>query len=356
MIKKLFIPGPVVVKEDVLNRMASPVIGHRTVEASVLQRSITDKLRRVFNTKEQILLSTSSGSGLMEGAIRSCTLKKAAVFSIGVFGTKWYEMAKFNNVAADLFEIEWGKAITKELVDSVLKTGEYDLVAITHNETSTGIMNPIEEIAEVIKSYDDVIFCLDAVSSLGGINVPVDAWGVDICITSSQKCLALPPGFSMCSFSKKAAERARKVPFRGVYLDLLNLYEYVENENYQYPSTPSLPHMFALDYQLDKIFEEGLENRYQRHMDMANRVREWARGRFELFGDNNHLSDTVTVVKNTRNIDVDELNRELSHRGYIISNGYGILKDKTFRIGHMGDCTLDEINEVLDIIDDILKF
>lgn len=354
MHKKLFIPGPVEVSEDVLQKMATPMIGHRSKEASALQRSISDKLRIVFNTKEEILLSTTSGSGLMEGAIRSCTAKRAAVFSVGAFGNRWYDMAVANNVPADLFEVELGNPTTPELVDQVLSTGKYDLITITHNETSTAIMNPVDEIAEVMKKYPEVVYCLDTVSSMGGTKIEVDKLGVDICITSTQKALALPPGLSICSFSQKAVERAKKVPHRGLYLDLLSLYEYIQKKDYQYPSTPSLSHMFALDYQLSKILNEGLDNRYARHIEMAKYVRAWAREYFEIFTKEGYLSNTLTVIKNTRSINVADLNKELGARGFQIANGYGKLKEKTFRIAHMAETTLDDIKELLQNINKII--
>lgn len=355
MQKKLFIPGPVDVAEDVLEKMATPMMGHRSKEASALQRNISDKLRKVFNTKEEILLSTSSGSGLMEGAVRSCTAKRAAVFSVGAFGNRWYEMATSNNVPADLFEVEWGTPTTPELVDKTLSTGKYDLITITHNETSTGIMNPVEEIAEVMKKYPEVVYCLDTVSSMGGTNIEVDKLGVDICITSSQKALALPPGIAMCSMSQKAVERAKTVPCRGLYFDLLALYDYIQKKDYQYPSTPSLSHMFALDYQLDKMLAEGLENRYKRHFEMAEYVRGWARENFEIFTKEGYLSNTLTVMKNTKGISVGDLNKELGTRGYAISNGYGKLKENTFRIAHMAERNMDELKELIKEIEDILK-
>jgi len=283
MHKKLFIPGPVEVRDDVLQKMATPMIGHRTKDASALQRRITEKLQKLMYTGNMILLSTSSGSGLMEGAVRSCTVKRAAVFSVGAFGDRWYKMAVSNNVPADLFPSEPGKPTTPEMVDKALATGKYDLITITHNETSTGVMNPVEEIAEVMKKYPEVVWCMDTVSSLGGVKIEVDKLGVDICITSTQKCLGLPPGMAICSFSEKAREAAKKVQFRGTYLDLLELYEYIIKKDYQYPSTPSLSHMFALDYQLDRIFEEGLENRFARHLEMAGIVRAWAKEKFALF-------------------------------------------------------------------------
>lgn len=356
MHKKLFIPGPVEVRSDVLEKMATPMIGHRSADASFLQRRISDNLRKIFYTQSEILLSTTSGSGLMEGAIRCCTAKKAAVFSIGAFGKRWYEMALNNNVKADLFEIPMGEAVTTEMIDNALSTGEYDLVAVTHNETSTGVMNPIKEIGEIVKKYDDIVFIVDAVSSAVGTKIEVDQCAIDILITSTQKAIGLPPGMSLCTFSNKAKERAEKVPNRGFYLDLLALYKYIQKKDYQYPSTPSLSHMFALDYQLDYILnKEGIENRYTRHLELAKMVREWAKKHFELFADERYLSNTVTAIKNTRAIEVGALNKELALRGYTISNGYGTLKDKTFRIAHMADCTVEDMKDLLKNINEILK-
>lgn len=355
MHKKLFIPGPVEVRPDVLEQLSKPMIGHRSKDASALQRRISDNLRKVFFTESEILLSTTSGSGLMEGAIRSCTAKKAAVFSVGAFGKRWYEMAIYNNVPADLFEVELGQAITPEMVDKELATGQYDLVAVTHNETSTGVMNPIKEIGEVVKKYPEIVFIVDTVSSAAGTKIEVDNWGIDVCITSSQKALGLPPGLAVCTFSNKAKERAEKVKNRGFYLDLLSLYNFIQKKDYQYPSTPSIPHMHALDYQLDYILnKEGLENRFARHIELAEVVRAWGRKYFELLPEDKYLSNTVTTIKNTRNIDVAALNKELGERGFQISNGYGSLKGKTFRIAHMADCQMEDIQELLSNINDIL--
>ncbi|OPL09237.1 MAG: aminotransferase [delta proteobacterium ML8_F1] len=354
MHKKLFIPGPVDVREDVLQRMATPMIGHRTKEASTLQRSISDKMKQLMFTQSEILLSTSSGSGLMEGAVRSCTRKKAACFSVGAFGKKWYQMAVSNNVPADLFESEAGDPTTPEMVDRALATGDYDLVTVTHNETSTGVMNPVGEIAEVMKKYPEVIFCVDTVSSLAGVKIPVDEWGIDICITSSQKALGLPPGLAVASISQKAVEAAKQVEFRGSYFDLLSLYNTIQKRDYQYPSTPSISHMYALDYQLDLIFKEGLEARFARHLEMAEYVRDWGRQHFELFAREGYRSNTLTTVLNTRGISVADLNKALGERGFMISNGYGDYKEKTFRIAHMADTTMEDIKEVLGHIDDIL--
>ena len=357
MHKKLFIPGPVDVREDVLQKMATPQIGHRTKEASNLQRGIAEKLQKVFLTENVMLLSTSSGSGLMEGSIRSFTNKRAAVFSVGAFGDRWYEMALSNNVPVDIFKSELGQPTTVDMVDTALKTGMYDVITVTHNETSTGVMNPVAEIGELLKEkYPDILFLVDAVSSMAGVEIKTDEWGIDVCITSTQKALGLPAGLSICSVSERAIEAGRKVEFRGTYLDIISLYDTVKKKDHQYPSTPSLSHMFALDYQLDRILEETLEVRYKRHDDMANMVRDWAKKNFELLVKNEkYLSQTLTTILNTKDISVGDLNKALAERGFMISNGYGDLKNKTFRISHMADYSLDDVKELLDNIDDILK-
>lgn len=356
MSKRLFIPGPIDVSQDILDCMSTQVIGHRGKEASQLQQDISEKLQKLFYTNSTILLSTSSGTGLMEGAIRSCTSKRAAVFSCGSFGNRWYKIGISNMIPVDLFEVDLGRAISPEMVDKVLSTGKYDLITVTHNETSTGIRNPIEAIGEVVKKYNDIIYCVDAVSSAGGIKIEVDKLGIDICITSVQKALGLPPGMAICTFSNKAVQRAKKVPYRGTYFDLLAMYEYIVSKNYQYPSTPSLSHMFALNFQLNQILKEGLENRFARHEDMARIVRNWAREHFQIFTDENYLSNTLTVIKNTKGISVSNLNKELQKYGYEIANGYGGLKEKTFRISHMGDYTVDDVKSLLKNINETLGF
>lgn len=241
------------------------------------------------------------------------------------------------------------------MVEEALSTGKYDVVTITHNETSTGIMNPIEAISEVIKKYPEVIFCVDMVSSAGGAKVEVDKLGIDICITSTQKCLGLPAGLALCTFSQKALERARTVENRGLYFDLVSLYDTIQKKDYQYPSTPSLSHMYALDYQLTKIVEEeGLDNRFDRHAEMAQYVRDWANKHFEMFAPVEYASNTLTTVRNTKGISVADLNKELAKRGYMISNGYGDLKEKTFRIAHMADTTMEDLKGLLGHIEEIL--
>ncbi len=353
MHKRLFIPGPVDVREDVLQKMATPQIGHRTQECTDLQKRISENVQKLMFTKNDIILSTTSGSGIMEMAVKSCTKKRAAVFSVGAFGDRWYKMCTANAVPADKFKSELGQPTTPEMVEEALSTGKYDLVTVTHNETSTGIMNPVGEIAKVVAKYPEVVFCVDTVSSLGGAYVPVDEWGIDMCITSTQKCLGLPAGLSVASVSQKAYDRALTVENRGLYLDLVSVVDKARAK-YQYPSTPSLAHMFALDYQLDQIVNvEGIENRFKRHAEMAKITREWANKYFKLLPDEAYASNTLTTIENTRGLSVAGLNKELATRGWMISNGYGDLKEKTFRIAHMADTQPETLKELLSIIEEI---
>jgi aspartate aminotransferase-like enzyme len=263
-------------------------------------------------------------------------------------------MAEANNIPADKVEAEWGKATTPEIVDQYLSTGKYDVFTITHNETSTGIMNPVEEIAEVRRKYPDVLWLMDAVSSLAGAKIEVDKLGVDVCITSTQKALALPPGMAIASVAPRALEHGKQVKYRGWYLDILEIYKYVETKDHQYSATPSLSHMFAMNYQLDRILAEGMEQRFARHKEMAEYTRAWAKKHFALYPEERHASVTLTTITNTRNIVVADLNKELGKLGMQISNGYGDLKEKTFRIAHMGELTMADVREVTAAIEKIL--
>lgn len=352
--KQLFIPGPTEVLPDVLEAMAQPLIGHRTKEISTLQQSITEKLQQLFYTKNLVLLSTSSGSGLMEASVRSCTAKRALCCAMGDFGKRWYKMALANGVPADLIEVDLGHHVPADQIRQALATGKYDLVTTTHSETATGVANNLEEISQVMADFPEVVWCVDAVSSAGGMKIEVDRLGIDILLTSSHKALALPPGMALCTMSQKAYDRTAEVEHRGVYFDLRAIYDRIVKKNYQYPSTPNVSLMFAMDKQLDHILAEGLDTRFARHQALAARCRQWALDHFALFPEEGYMADTLTVIENTRGISVADLNKALGERGKTLSNGYGDLKEKTFRIAHLGEITLDDLNALLADIEDIL--
>jgi aspartate aminotransferase-like enzyme len=353
MYKKLFIPGPTHVRDEILQAQAAPMIGHRAKEYSALQGEVTPKLQQLLYTGQRVYLFASSSSGVMEGSVRQASTKKVLNTVCGAFSKRWHQMTVANGIPCDRLEVPMGQAITTDLVDEALAKDDYDAITLCHNETSTGVMNPVPEIAALIhEKYPDVLILIDAVSSMAGSKIEFDAWGLDVCLAGVQKCFALPPGLTVCAVSDRARERSLQVSNRGHYF----AYDQMDKryETHQTPATPAISLIQALNKQMDDILASGLEQRWARHIAMAEIVREWSRKNFALYGDERYLSNTVTNVENTRGISVAGLNQELALRGAMISNGYGDLKEKCFRIAHMGDLTVADINWLLGQIDDVL--
>jgi aspartate aminotransferase-like enzyme len=350
----LYTPGPTEVSPEVLREMARPVIGHRGAEMQELIRELVPRARAVFGARaHDVFFTACSATGLWEAAIRNCVARRVLVPVCGAFSERFYEVALACGAEADPLSIEWGRPVPAQAVADLLASGRYDAVALTHNETSTGVTNPLAAIAEAVHRQPDVLLLVDAVSSLGGIPVEVDRHGIDVCLASVQKCLALPPGFSLCAVSDRAIERSRRRVGKGYYFDFVRLKEFFDR---QVPlATPSVSHMFALLAQLRRIEAEGLEKRYERHRAMGAAVRAWAADRLALFAAEGARSETVTCVSNTRGIQVADFLAGLAARGFGIGNGYGRLKERTFRIGHMGDHTVEGIGRLLDAMDEVLK-
>ena len=353
MYKKLFIPGPTHVVDEILEAMSVPMIGHRDKLYSDLHGQVVTKLKKFLQTDGHIYLSTSSSTGMMEGAIRNCVNNKVLMTDCGAFSKRWAEIATLNGKEIDLIKVEMGQATTPEMVDEYLSKGGFEAVCITHNETSTGVMNPIKEIGALVKEkYPDILVLVDAVSSMAGTDIKVDEWGLDVVLAGTQKAFALPPGLCVVTVSEKAYQRSLSVGNRGFYFNFEQLEKKaVKNQT---PATPAISIINALNVQMDRIYKEGVETRFQRHLDMAEHVQSWTRKNFALYSDENYLSPTVTNVHNTREIDVVNLNAELAKRGAMLSNGYGDLKGKCFRIAHMGDLQIADVQWLTDQIDDIL--
>lgn len=350
--KRLFIPGPVEVEPEILQAMGTPMIGHRSGEFKELYAEVQPKLQKLLYTANPVFLSTSSATGIMEGSIRNLVGKRCLTIVCGAFSQRWRGIVQECGKEGDAIDIEWGKAVRPGQVDAALATGKYDVVALVHNETSTGIMNPLEAVAEVVKKYPGVMLAVDAVSSMTAVKIEVDKLGLDVCLAGTQKAFALPPGLCVFTVSQRALERSASMKGKGFYFDFQAFLEYHEKNNT--PCTPSISHIYALNVQLDRMFQEGLENRFARHRKMADRCRNWARQNFALFPEEGYESVTLTTATNNRGIDIAALNKALAARDATIGNGYGKLKDKTFRIAHMGDCTLDQLNELLANIDEYL--
>jgi len=353
MYKKLFIPGPTHVRDEILQAQAAPMLGHRSKEYADLQAEVTPKLQQLLYTQQRVYLYASSSTGVMEGAVRQASTRRILNTACGAFSKRWHQITAANGIPCDKVEVPMGQAITPELVDEALSKGDYDAITVVMNETSTGLMNPVEEIAALVhEKYPDVLILVDAVSSMAGARIEFDAWGLDVCLAGVQKCFALPPGLTVCAVSDRARERALQVTNPGYYF----AYEQMDKkyEKHQTPATPAISLIQALNKQMDDMLAEGLENRWARHKEMAAFVQDWARRYFALYSDEKYLSPTVTNVENTRGISVADLNRELGKRGAMISNGYGDLKEKCFRIAHMGDLTLDDLKWLTGQIEDIL--
>jgi len=349
--KRLFIPGPTEVRIENLAALARPQIGHRSGEFQSLYASVVPKLQRLLETRGKVFLFTCSSTGVWEAAIRNCVKQRVLCCTQGSFSERWLKVARANGKEADAIEVDWGRAITPEMIDGALSGGKYDAITVVHNETSTGVMNHLDEIAAVMKRYPDVMFLVDAVSSMAGSRIPVDEWGIDVCLAGMQKAFCLPAGLAVASVSEAALERARSVENRGYYFDFIEILKY--DERTMTPSTPAIPQIQALDAQLDDILAEG-PGRFERHAKLAGIVQAWARRHFGLFAEEGYESPTVTCVENTRGISVAGLNDELGKQWAQISNGYGKLKEQTFRVAHMGDTQEWEIRGLLATLDDLL--
>ncbi len=334
------------------------MIGHRMPECIALYGQIQPKLRKVFRTESRVYVATSSGSGMWEAAVRNCVRDRVLHFVNGSFSDRWHTVSIANGKEADRVDVEWGQPILPELVAEHLAAaaGKYDAVAFAHNETSTGVTSPVKEIAAAIRNApggQDITIMIDSVSGMSGAEIEFDAWDLDIVLTGSQKAFALPPGLSFAAVSERAFEKAKTIPNRGFYFDYLSMEKSLLKD--QTPATPAISLLFALNKQLDKMMAETMEGRWARHMALRDRTIEWALSRgFGLFADKAYASPTVTTVANDLGISIADLNKFLRTKGMILSNGYGKLKEKTFRIGHMGDWQLADMEELFATVDEYL--
>ncbi len=344
----MFVPGPVDVAPEVLQAMAQPMLPHRGKEYEAIHRRAAEKAQQLFYTQYRVFIGTHSGSGMQETGIRNLVEKDVLSCINGAFSERWYDVAVSNGKNADRLDFEWGKAVDPDALRDALKKKHYEAVTIVHNETSTGVESPLKELAAVVREVSpDTFIMVDAVSSLAGSKIEMDAWDIDFLLTSSQKCLALPPGLSLAGVTDRAMEKAAKVQNRGWYFDLLLMEKHrVKNST---AMTPVIPLVYALDFQLDRILAEGLEARFARHAAMSQRVYDWAEAQgMTPYADASCRSKTVATIGNNRSLSISDLNKFLMEKYQIrIANGYGDLKDKTFRIATMGETTMQDVDTLL---------
>jgi aspartate aminotransferase-like enzyme len=354
MAYKLFIPGPIAVSEKTLRAMAQPMIGHRSTDFVALYRAIQPELQALFGTKDAVYISTSSAWGVMEGSIRNVVKAKVLNCMNGAFSDKWNDVATRCGKQATALKFEWGQPVDPEAMRAELAKGGYDAVTIIHNETSCGCMSDLAAVMKVVRQFPNVISIIDVVSSFSAMPIPKDELGIDIMITGSQKALALPPGLSLLSVSKRALDRATAVTERGYYFDLIEFQK--NHENGMTPSTPIIPIIYALRSKLDDIKAEGVEARYARHARLNKMLRDWGiKKGFRLFPKEGYGSVTLNCFANNLDYDLGALNKTLKAKHQlVIDGGYGKLKGKTFRISNMGDETDETISSLISALDSAL--
>ncbi len=356
---KLHIPGPVEVSEKTFKALCSPMIGHRGQGFKDLYAKMQPQLQTLLSTKQLVYLSTSSAWGVMEGAVRNLVAKKVLNCMKGAFSDKWFDVSKKCGKEAEALQVEWGSPIRAEAIDKRLATGQFDALTLIHNETSTGTMSPLTEIAALKKKYPDVMFIVDAVSSLTAVPIQFDELGIDVLLAGTQKAFAMPPGLAVFACSSAALAKAATLKDRGYYFDFVEFEKNAKDD--MTPSTPSIPHVFALASKLEDFAAEGLEKRYARHAQTNQMTRDWAaKHGFTLFPEKGFESMTLCCVNNGakpggRTVDVAKLAKLTKDQGFLIDGGYGKIKGTTFRISNMGDETPESMNVLFAALDSAMK-
>ena len=366
----LWIPGPTEVRREILEECARPMIGHRSGAMSELIERIDPHLPLAFGVDPAggavCGVHTASATGLMEAALIGAGPRVLSLV-YGAFSRRWFQIAQSLGKDARPLEFAWGEAPDPQAVaDALAAHGPFDAVTLVGNETSTGVRVPLKEISEVVHAHDRTHLCVDVVSLIAGGPIDFDAHAIDFALAGTQKALALPPGLTVFCVSERYLERARSVPRRGYYLDPVRILDgHVARKT---PSTPCIPLYYALARQLEDISSgatlpggvdvagpEAWQLRFEKHARMQQRTVAWALGHgLPLFPDARHASPTVSCLR-SESIDTAALVAGLGQRGLVISNGYGELKNKTFRIGHMGDHTEEGLEELLAAADEVLS-
>ena len=356
---KLHIPGPVEVSEKTFHAFCSPMIGHRGQGFKDLYAKIQPQLQQLLSTKQLVYISTSSAWGVMEGAIRNLVAKKVLNCMCGAFSDKWFDVSKRCGKEAETLQVPWGSPIRAADVDKKLATGQFDALTVIHNETSTGVMSPISEIAALKQKYPDVMFIVDSVSSMSAVPLRFDELGIDVLLAGTQKAFALPPGTAIFVCSTAALAKAATMKDRGYYFDLVEFQKNAEQS--MTPSTPSIGHVYALASKLQDIIAEGLEARYARHRRTNQLTRDWAANHgFTLFPEKGFESLTLTCISNGarpggRMVDVPKLQKLVKDQGFLIDGGYGKIKGTTFRISNMGDETEATMGQLFAAMDNAME-
>ncbi|MDP9750265.1 pyridoxal-phosphate-dependent aminotransferase family protein [Thermoanaerobacter pentosaceus] len=353
----LMTPGPTMVPEDVKKVAGAQPLHHRTEDFYELFSNLNKNLKEIFKTKNEVITLTSSGTGGMEAVIANLfsTGDKVLVASIGYFGERFYNIARAYGLDAELQDFGWGNAVDLDVLEDKLKNGNYKALLVTHNETSTGVTNNVKEIAKVANKYG-VAIVVDAVSSLGGIPLEMDEWGIDAVITCSQKCLMSPPGLSFVALSERAWKMAETSNLPKYYFSLKKAREGVLKPNPDTPATPAVSTIMAVAKATNMLLELGLDNVYKRQADYGKRVREYIKSLgLELLPEEKIASDLITAIKVPEKYKASEIISHMKEKhGVLITGGQGPLKGKIIRIGHMGYVTEKMLTKTLEALKDAI--
>jgi predicted phosphoserine aminotransferase len=359
---RFFLPGPTEVLPEVLAAQDRPMMGHRGAGTEALLAGIAEPMKAVFRTANPVYIAAASATGFMEAAIRNGVRQKVLCLVNGAFSKRFANIAAACAKEVVIHDVPLGGTAEPDDVRRQLKETGADAVTVVHSESATGALSPLADIAKVVHEFDDVMLLVDAVTSMGATPVETDAWGLDFVLTGSQKAFALPPGLAFGAASARLLERAKTVPGRGIYFDLVP-YD-TEIRKHQTPYTPALSLIYALDAQLKRIAASGgIEARWARHQAMQQRVERWVKEQGAALGGVDFLpragrrSWTVSCLKVPAGgaLTGGTVAKKMEARGITIGAGYKALKDSTFRIGHMGDHTVAGVENVLANLEEVLK-
>jgi predicted phosphoserine aminotransferase len=354
---RFFLPGPTEVHPDVLQAQQRPMISHRGAGINALMKELQEGLEVAFCTERPVFIGTNSATGFMEAGVRNAARTRILSLVNGAFSKRFADIARSCGFEVDTIEVPWGEAHDPDELADKLSKGSYDAVTMAHSETSTSVLNDSLYGAAAAAPYKDVLIVVDSVSGFGGAELRPDAWGLDFLLTGSQKAFALPPGLSFGVASEKMMERAASAPQRGYYFDLTKYAG--SQEKWQSPTTPAVSTLFALQVQLERMKAETMEARWARHTAMAERTWAWVEENgdagLSLFAPEGYRSPCVTAIAVEDGESAPNIVKAMAEKGWVIGGGYGKLKPSAFRIGHMGDHTLEKLNELLDALTDVVR-
>jgi len=353
---QLRVPGPTPCPPEVLQALGWQMINHRGPEFKQILTDVTDKLKQAFQTKNDVLILTGSGTGGLEAAAVNILSPgdKVLSVSIGVFGDRFARIARQFGAEVISHNVEWGKAADPDDVRQAIKANpEIKAVMVTHNETSTGVTNDLGAISQVVKGSGKLLI-VDAISSLGSIDLPVDDWKCDVVITGSQKGWMVPPGLAMVSISPEAWQAHAEAKMPRFYWDFSQAKSYLERG--QNPWTPAISIVFALSVALDMMFKEGLPNVIARHARIGQITRDGIKSLgLPLFAEESHASNTVTAIAAPDGLDITKLRQILREEHQIVlAGGQQRLDGKIFRIGHLGMVTEKDIEDIISALKTVL--